>query len=88
MLNSLQIMLPFQYQLFTTTLKKYVLDGTIPMSRINDAVTRILRVKFANGLFEKPYSDPTLRPYLGAPVSWICLPLNLCDWVYSKLCNI
>jgi len=31
-----------------------VQDGTIPMSRIDDAVTRILRVKVRAGLFEKP----------------------------------
>lgn len=29
-------------------------DGIIPMSRIDDAVTRILRVKMRAGLFEKP----------------------------------
>lgn len=30
----------------------------IAMSRIDDAVTRILRLKFLLNLFEKPYSDP------------------------------
>ena len=33
-------------------------DGRISMSRINDAVRRILRVKFRAGLFEHPYVDP------------------------------
>ena len=30
-------------------------DGKIPMSRIDDAVSRILTVKFDSGLFEEPY---------------------------------
>ncbi|MAD89411.1 MAG: beta-glucosidase [Pseudoalteromonas sp.] len=35
--------------------------GVIPMSRIDDAVTRILRVKFRAGLFDK--ASPANRPY-------------------------
>lgn len=42
--------------LFESTVA-HVKDGTIPMARIDDAVRRILRVKFAAGLF-----DPA-RPY-------------------------
>lgn len=34
--------------------------GTIPMSRIDDAVTRILRVKMRVGLFERPVSASAL----------------------------
>jgi beta-glucosidase len=34
------------------------LDGTIPAARIDDAVARVLRVKFQLGLFEQPYVDP------------------------------
>lgn len=41
---------------------KHVVDlvnsGEIPMSRIDDAVRRILYVKFKLGLFEQPYHDP------------------------------
>ncbi|MEP4677315.1 MAG: glycoside hydrolase family 3 protein, partial [Lentilitoribacter sp.] len=40
-----------------------VKDGTIPMSRINDAVTRILRVKVRAGLFDKP--SPADRKFSG-----------------------
>ncbi|MFA3791306.1 exo 1,3/1,4-beta-D-glucan glucohydrolase [Aliiglaciecola sp. SL4] len=40
-----------------------VKDGTIAMSRINDAVTRILRVKVRAGLFDKP--NPLQRKYSG-----------------------
>jgi beta-glucosidase len=32
-------------------------QGRISMSRINDAVRRILRVKFRAGLFDHPYVD-------------------------------
>lgn len=34
-----------------------VQEGEIPMSRVDDAVTRILRLKFYLNLFEKPYYD-------------------------------
>jgi beta-glucosidase len=34
----------------------------IPMSRINDAVSRILRLKFYLNLFEVPYNDPANYP--------------------------
>lgn len=40
---------------------KQVRAGVIPMSRIDDAVTRILRVKFRAGLFDK--ASPANRPY-------------------------
>lgn len=40
-----------------------VQSGVIPMSRINDAVTRILRVKVRAGLFEKP--SPAKRLFSG-----------------------
>ncbi|MDE1236016.1 glycoside hydrolase family 3 protein [Vibrio aestuarianus] len=36
-------------------------DGTIPMSRIDDAVTRILRVKMRAGLWEKPMPSERLN---------------------------
>ncbi|MFT3755570.1 MAG: glycoside hydrolase family 3 N-terminal domain-containing protein [Pseudoxanthomonas sp.] len=39
--------------LYETTVK-HVKDGTLPMARLDDAVRRILRVKFLMGLFEKP----------------------------------
>ncbi|KAG0531560.1 hypothetical protein BDA96_04G033000 [Sorghum bicolor] len=41
------------------------MNGTIPMSRIDDAVRRILRVKFTMGLFENPYADTSLVDELG-----------------------
>lgn len=59
-------MVPYAYQLFIETLKKAVNDGDISMERIDDAVSRILTVKFAMGLFEKPYSDPELFDLVGS----------------------
>lgn len=38
--------------LYESTLQ-HVKDGTIPMARLDDAVRRILRVKFASGIFDK-----------------------------------
>lgn len=46
-------MVPIKYKIFSTYLKELVEQGKVPMSRIDDAVTRILRVKFAMGLMDK-----------------------------------
>jgi beta-glucosidase len=49
-------MVPNNYATFAACLKELVEDGTVPVSRIDDAVTRILRVKFAMGLMDKSCS--------------------------------
>uniref|UniRef100_A0A0D9VBT4 Beta-glucosidase n=1 Tax=Leersia perrieri TaxID=77586 RepID=A0A0D9VBT4_9ORYZ len=59
------VMIPFTYTEFIDDLTTLVQNGTIPMSRIDDAVRRILRVKFTMGLFENPYSDLSLVGELG-----------------------
>ncbi|CAL5024195.1 unnamed protein product [Urochloa decumbens] len=59
------IMIPYTYTEFIDDLTLLVNNGTIPMSRIDDAVRRILRVKFTMGLFEHPYADPSLAGELG-----------------------
>lgn len=51
------VMVPSKYQEFYTTLKDLVNQGRIPVSRIDDAVTRILRVKIAMGLMNKDKSQ-------------------------------
>ena len=51
------VMVPDHYRLFISNLKSLVEDGTVPMSRIDDAVTRILRVKFALGLMDSTRSQ-------------------------------
>jgi beta-glucosidase len=61
-------MIPYNYPEFTNILTNFVNTGAIPMSRIDDAVRRILRVKFVMGLFENPFSDPTLADQLGSQV--------------------
>jgi beta-glucosidase len=37
--------------------------GQVPSSRIDDAVRRVLRLKFKLGVFENPYGDPVNGPY-------------------------
>jgi beta-glucosidase len=49
-------MAPDTYKKFYTSLKELVQEGRVPMSRIDDAVTRILRVKFAMGLMDEKAS--------------------------------
>lgn len=50
-------MVPYDYVKFIDTMKEAVERGDIPMQRIDDAVRRILRVKFALGLFERPMPE-------------------------------
>jgi beta-glucosidase len=51
-------MVPYDYVRFIETMKQAVKNGDIPESRVDEAVRRILRVKFALGLFESPMPDP------------------------------
>lgn len=60
------IMIPYDYKTFLTTLKQAVEKGDISQERIDDAVRRILRVKFELGLFEKPYADPAYLSLVGS----------------------
>jgi beta-glucosidase len=46
------VMVPEKYEEFFNTLKALASDGGVPMTRIDDAVSRILRVKFAMGLMD------------------------------------
>lgn len=48
---------------FTKPLVELVKEGLVPESRIDDAVRRILKVKFQLGLFENRYVDPTKDRY-------------------------
>jgi beta-glucosidase len=48
---------PARYAVFIQTLKDLVNEGTVPMSRIDDAVTRILRVKWTMGLMDPKRSQ-------------------------------
>jgi len=63
-------MVPSGYREFFNNLKELVEEGKVPMSRIDDAVTRILRVKFALGLMDESRSqkaDRTLHRDFGSP---------------------
>ena len=51
---------------FCTLLIELVNEGEVPMSRIDDAVSRILRLKMRLGLFEKPYWDKEDYPLFGS----------------------
>ena len=64
------VMVPSNYKTFISHLKALVGEGKVPMSRIDDAVTRILRVKFAMGLMDKGRSqlaDRSLHKSFGSP---------------------
>jgi beta-glucosidase len=54
------------YVQFIESLKGLVKEGRVAQSRIDDAVERILRVKFQLGLFEQPFTDPALTDTIGS----------------------
>jgi beta-glucosidase len=60
------IMVPQRYKEFISTLKNLVSQGRVPISRIDEAVRRILRVKMAMGLFEHPFTDRALTAAVGS----------------------
>jgi beta-glucosidase len=53
------MMEPNSYQSFISTLTDEVNNHGVPMSRVDDAVSRILTQKFELGLFEHPFTDRT-----------------------------
>src|SRR5438552_2168047 len=59
-------MVPMDYS-FHDLLLQGIEDGSVPMSRIDDAVRRILRVKFMAGLFENPRPDPAMQARFHQP---------------------
>ncbi|KAG2395502.1 Beta-xylosidase/alpha-L-arabinofuranosidase 2 [Vigna angularis] len=60
------VMVPFKYDEFIQDLTLLVKSNIIPMERIDDAVERILLVKFTMGLFENPLADTSLVNELGS----------------------
>jgi beta-glucosidase len=58
---------PFAYQSFETTLTGEVTAGRVAMSRVDDAVRRILTQKFQLGLFEHPFTDRRFLGDVGSP---------------------
>lgn len=63
-----QVMVPYNYTVFIDDLTSLVNKSAVSMSRIDDAVRRILRVKFTMGLFENPLADLTYSDQLGKKV--------------------
>jgi beta-glucosidase len=67
------VMIPYgpgqgnNYVEFITDLKELVAAGKVSQSRIDDAVSRILRAKLELGLFEHPCADPDLLFQIGSP---------------------
>ena len=67
------IMIPYgpghsnNYVEFISDLKALVAEGKVSQARIDDAVSRILRIKFQMGLFENPWTDPALTAQIGSP---------------------
>ena len=67
------VMIPYgpgdrnNYVEFIQDLKDLVAAKLVSQDRIDDAVRRILRIKFAMGSFENPYTDPALTAAIGSP---------------------
>jgi beta-glucosidase len=59
-------MVPLDYS-FADNLIALVKEGAVPQSRIDEAVRRILRVKFELGLFENPRPNAQLKSKIGLP---------------------
>src|SRR5246500_2976321 len=53
--------------LYHSRLPGLVESGKVPMSVVDEAVRRVLRVKFAMGLFEHPYTDENVPAYAPTP---------------------
>ena len=51
---------------FCTLLKELVEENKVPMSRIDDAVRRVLRLKYRLGLFEQPNTPTQEYPLFGS----------------------
>ncbi|CDN43790.1 glycoside hydrolase family 3 N-terminal domain-containing protein [Paenibacillus sp. P22] len=63
------IMEPDKWKEVVTDLKQLAEEGGISQARIDDAVSRILTVKFDSGVFEHPKSDPDQQAAFGSAQS-------------------
>jgi len=71
-------MVPYDYS-FYDNLLELVKEGEVPESRIDEAVSRILRLKLDLGLFENPYPDPSLASKFATPQSTILNQQAACE---------
>ena len=60
------IMTPFEYGDFMSNMQKALASGDITKERLDDAVRRILTVKFKAGLFDRPQPDPSGLSVIGS----------------------
>lgn len=58
-------MVPYEWD-FCIYLKELVEEGEVPMERIDDAVRRVLRMKYRLNLFERPYWPAEEYPEFGS----------------------
>lgn len=73
-------MVPYNYTDYINDLTSLVHKGVINLSRIDDAVRRILRVKFTMGLFENPLADLSFAEQLGKKVGKLVVQCFLKPW--------
>jgi beta-glucosidase len=59
-------MVPMDFT-FYDLLLACVKEGSVPVARIDEAVTRILQVKFAMGVMDRPYPDPAMKAQFATP---------------------
>ena len=59
-------MVPYDYEPFITSLGRAVEKGDVPQERIDNAVRRILTVKFKVGVFEHPFPNPSHLSLVGS----------------------
>ncbi|MBH83057.1 MAG: beta-glucosidase, partial [Flavobacteriales bacterium] len=62
-------MVPYEYEKFINDLTELVEDGEVSVSRINDAVRKILKLKFELDLFENPVTNFQDYPKFGSDES-------------------
>jgi len=60
------VMTPFEYKDFMSNMQKALDNGDIARERIDDAVKRILTVKFETGLFDRPQAEPEGLSIIGS----------------------
>jgi beta-glucosidase len=60
------VMLPNRYIDFYNSMISLISEGRIDTARVDDAVRRILTIKYKLGLFERPFTDRTLIGSVGS----------------------
>lgn len=60
------VMVPDKYESFIEAMRENVESGKISITRLDDAVRRILRAKFMMNLHERPYANRKLLPDIGS----------------------